>query len=78
MSRAMLGAGGFQTQLIASGCVILFLFVVRAPRGEEAIQQDRDCREQTQQEEELQKINSVHFDPLKRSFDRNWVNDNEQ
>jgi len=74
----MQGAGGCQAQLTFLGCVTLFLFVVRSTRGAEANQQNRDCREQTKQEDKLQKINNLHFDPLNRCFDRQRANGNEE
>lgn len=74
----MQGAGGRRPQLISFGCVILFLFVVRSTRGAEANQQNRDRYEQTHQEDKLQKINNLHFDPLNRCFNRQKANDNEE
>jgi len=62
----MQDAGGCQSQLIPIGCVILFVFVVRSTRGAEAEQQECDGREENQQDDKLQKINNLHFEPLNR------------
>ena len=64
--------------MIFIGWYILFLFVVRSTRGAEANQQNRDCREQTQQEDKLQKVNNLHFDPLHRFSDKQRAYDNEE
>ena len=74
----MQGAGGSRPHLISLGSSILFLFVVRSSRGAEANQQNRDCHEQTQQEDKLQKVNNLHFDPLHRCLDKQRANDNEE
>jgi len=74
----MQGTGGSRSRLISLGCYILFLLVVRLTRGAEANQQNRDCREQTQQEDKLQKVNNLHFDPLHRCLDNQRANDNEE
>ncbi len=72
------GAVGRQAQLIPSGCFILIAFVVEATSSAEAYQQNRDYREQTQQEDKLQKFNNLHLSSLNRCFDRQRASDNEE
>ena len=66
VTRAMDGAVGRQARLILPGQFILIMFAGRATRRAEANQQNRDCYEQTQQKDKLQKVNNLHFDPLNR------------
>ena len=66
VTRAMDGAVGRQARLVLLGQFILIMFAGRATRRAEANQQNRDCHEQTQQKDKLQKINNLHFDPLNR------------
>lgn len=54
------------------------MFAGRATRRAEANQQNRDCREQTQQKDKLQRINNLHFDPLNRCNDRKRANDSDE
>ena len=71
-------AVGAQTRSIHVGCFNVIVFVVRVTQGAEAELQNRDRYEQTQQEDKLQKIHNLHFDPLNRFLDRQWVIDNEE